>query len=68
MNNLGVCLLVQLSLGSGVAGLLWPEKLMPIFEALMFPWSASYRMVRIHSLAAVGVALIILAKLLTAGF
>jgi len=68
MNNLGVCLLVQLSLAFGVAGLLWPEKLRPIFDVLMFPWNASFRMVRIHSLAAVGVSLIILVRLLAIAF
>ncbi|HVM91488.1 MAG TPA: hypothetical protein VMT67_01685 [Terriglobales bacterium] len=68
MNNLGVCLLIQLSLTFGVAGLLWPDKLMPIFDALMFPWSASYRMVRAHSLGAVGLALLVLVKLLAVGF
>ena len=63
MNILGVCLLVQISLAFGVAGLLWPEKLMPVFDVLMFPWAASHRMVRANSLAAIGVSLIILAKL-----
>ncbi|HUO15381.1 MAG TPA: hypothetical protein VMX38_10375 [Verrucomicrobiae bacterium] len=63
MNTLGVCLLVQISLAFGVAGLLWPEKLMPLFDVLMFPWAASYRTVRANCLAAIGVSLIALAKL-----
>jgi hypothetical protein len=67
MNTLGVCLLVQISLAFGVAGLLWPDKLMPLFDVLMFPWAASYRTVRANSLAAIGVSLVVLAKL-AAGF
>ncbi len=63
MNTLGVCLLVQISLAFGVAGLLWPDKLMPFFDVLMFPWAASYRIVRANSIAAIGVSLIALAKL-----
>ena len=63
MNTLGVCLLVQISLGFGVAGLLWPDKLMPLFDVLMFPWAASYRTVRANSLAAIGVSLLVLTKL-----
>jgi len=63
MNYLGSCLLVQMSLAFGVAGLLWPEKLMPFFDVLMFPWAASYRMVRANSLAAIGLSLVVLAKL-----
>lgn len=68
MNYLGVCLLVQASLAFGVAGLLWPDKLMPLFEVLMFPWAASYRTVRANSLAAIGVSLVILVKLFAVGF
>ena len=68
MHYLGVCLLVQISLAFGVAGLLWPDKLMPIFEVLMFPWAASYRTVRANSLTAIGVSLVILVKLFTVGF
>ncbi len=68
MNYLAVCLLVQISLAFGVAGLLWPDKLMPLFEVLMFPWAASYRTVRANSLAAIGVSLVILVKLFAVGF
>jgi len=68
MDYLGVCLLVQMSLAFGVAGLLWPDKLMPLFDVLMFPWAASYRVVRANSLAAIGVSLVILAKLVAVGF
>lgn len=67
MNYLGLCLLVQMSLAFGVAGLLWPDKLMPLFEVLMYPWAASYRIVRANSVAAIGVSLLILVKLAVVG-
>jgi hypothetical protein len=66
MNDLGLCLVVQLCLAFGVAGLFWPEKLMPIFEVLMFPWVASYRGIRANSIAAIGLALLLLGRLLIA--
>ncbi len=68
MNTLGACLLVQFSLAFGVAGLLWPEKLMPIFDVLMFPWAASYRTVRAHSLAAIGLSVVMIVKIFALGF
>ena len=67
MDHLLLCLFVQLSLASGVAGLLWPDKFMPLFDLLMFPWAASYRGIRAHSIAAIGVSLLLLAKLLSGG-
>lgn len=67
MNYLGLCLLVQLSLAFGVAGLLWPEKFMPLFDILMFPWAASYRAIRANSLGAIGLSLVLLIKLTGAG-
>jgi hypothetical protein len=66
MDHLGLCLLVQLSLAFGVAGLLWPDKFMPLFDVLMFPWAASYRSVRANSLAAIGLSLVLLVKLFAA--
>jgi hypothetical protein len=66
MDYLGLCLFVQLSLAFGVAGLLWPDKFMPLFDVLMFPWAASYRTVRTNSVAAIGLSLVLLAKLFTA--
>jgi hypothetical protein len=65
MNDVALCLLAQLCLGFGVAGLFWPEKLMPVFEILMFPWSASYRGLRANSIAAIGLSLLFFARLLT---
>jgi hypothetical protein len=64
MNYLGLCLAVQFCLAFGVAGLFWPEKLMPLFEVLMFPWAASYRGIRANSIAAIGLSLLFFARLL----
>lgn len=64
MNSLGLCLAVQLSLGFGVAGLLWPEKFLPLFEVLMFPWAPSQRILRANSIAAILLAILLLASLL----
>ncbi len=65
MNFLGLCLVVQFSLIFGLAGLLWPEKLTPLFQILMFPWVASSRSIRGNSLVAIGLSLILMAALLT---
>jgi hypothetical protein len=65
MNILGLCLVLQLCLAFGVAGLFWPEKIMPFFDVLMFPWAASHRSVRANSIAALGLSALLLARLLT---
>jgi hypothetical protein len=65
MNSLGLCLVVQLCLAFGIAGLFWPDKLMPLFDVLMFPWAASYRAIRANSMAAIGLSLLLLGRLLT---
>lgn len=65
MNILELCLVVQLCLGFGVAGLFWPEKILPLFDVLMFPWAASYRSVRANSIAALGLSVLLLARLIT---
>jgi hypothetical protein len=64
MNILELCLALQVCLAFGVAGLLWPEKIMPFFDVLMFPWAASYRSVRANSIAALGLSALLLARLL----
>lgn len=63
MENLLVCIIVQLNLVFGVAGLIWPDKLMPVYGLLMFPWPASHRAIRIHGLVAIGGWVLVLAKL-----
>ncbi len=65
MNNLGLCLVLQLCLAFGMGGLFWPDKFMPIFDVLMFPWAASYRTIRANSIAAIGLSLLLLVTLLT---
>lgn len=65
MDILGLCFVVQLCLAFGVAGLFWPEKIMPLFDVLMFPWAASPRSVRANSIAALGLSALLLARLLT---
>ncbi len=64
MNHLGICLFVQLSLALGVAGLLWPDKFVPLFNVLLFPWAATDRAIRANSLAAIALALLLSLKLL----
>jgi hypothetical protein len=63
MEMLGLCLLVQLLLAFGVAGLLWPEKFMPLFGVLMFPWQANDRIVRAHGMLAIAVYLVMVTTL-----
>jgi hypothetical protein len=60
VNNLGLCVVVQLGLALGMAGLLWPDKFMPLFETLMFPWAASCRAIRANGIAAIGLSLLLL--------
>lgn len=64
MENYIVLLIVQLNLIFGVAGLLWPDRLMPVFAVLMFPWPASHRAIRVHGIIAIAGYVLVLAKLL----
>lgn len=64
MNALGLSLIVQLTLALGMAGLFWPEKVMPVFEILMFPWFASHRALRLNSMCALVISVLLLAALL----
>jgi hypothetical protein len=66
MHELELCVAVQLCLAFGVAGLFWPERLKPIFEVLMFPWAASYRSIRLNAVAAIGLSVLLFARLLLA--
>ena len=52
VENLIFYLIVQLNLIFGVAGLMWPDKIMPVFVLLMFPWPASHRAIRTHGIIA----------------
>ncbi len=64
MDYLGALFIVQFFLGFGVAGLLWPDKLKPLYGVLMFPWPASYRAVRAHSIVSIAAYFLVLGKLL----
>lgn len=59
MNHMVQLLVVQLSLVFGVAGLLWPEKLVAVFDVLMFPWPATHRLVRANAWGALFVAILL---------
>jgi hypothetical protein len=67
MDALAVSLVIQLILAFGLAGLLWPDKLLPVFDVLMFPWPASCRTVRASSLAAILVSVLLFFSLLPHG-
>lgn len=65
MNTLGLCLVVELGLAFGLAALFWPIKFMPIFEILMFPWTATCRGIRANGIAAIGLSVLLLVMRLT---
>jgi hypothetical protein len=65
MSNFIFYAIVQLNLVFGVAGLMWPDKFMPVYGLLMFPWPATHRAIRIHGFVAIGGYLLVLAKVLT---
>ena len=64
MNHLVLSLVVQLSLAFGVAGLLWPERLVTVFDVLMFPWPATYKLVRANAWGALLLSVILFFALL----
>jgi hypothetical protein len=59
MSSLGLSAVVQMSLMAGLAGLLWPERIMPVFAVLMYPWVPTRRTLWIHSLGAVALSLLL---------
>ena len=65
MNHLVLSLFVQLSLAFGVAGLLWPEKLVAVFDFLMFPWPATHKLVRANAWGAVVLSLLLFLTLIS---
>jgi len=62
MNSLILFCLVQLYLTFGLAGIVWPDKFMPLFGVLMFPWAASHRVIRVNGIAAITAYLILVGK------
>jgi hypothetical protein len=65
MNHLVLSLVVQLSLAFGVAGLLWPEKLVAVFDVLMFPWPATHKLVRANAWGAVVLSFLLFLTLIS---
>jgi hypothetical protein len=63
MENFVFLAIVQLNLVLGAAGLIWPDRLMPLFGVLMFPWPASHRAIRVHGIVAIAGYLLVLGKL-----
>jgi len=61
MNPMVQMLMIQLSVIFGVAGLLWPERLVAIFDVLMFPWPATYKMVGANAWGALALAVFLFA-------
>ena len=59
MSHLVLSLVVQLSLTFGLAGLLWPERLIAVFDVLMFPWPATHKFVRGNAWAALLLSLLL---------
>jgi hypothetical protein len=64
MENVIFYAIVQLNLIFGLAGLIWPDKLMPVYGWLMFPWPASHRAIRTHGIVAIAGYMVVLAKVL----
>jgi hypothetical protein len=58
-HHLVLSVVIQVSLAFGLAGLFWPDKFMPVFDVLMFPWPSSYRTVRGHSIAAIALSVVL---------
>jgi len=64
MDHVVLSLFIQLSLAFGVAGLLWPEKLVAVFDVLMFPWPATYGWVRANAWGALLLSFLLFLSLL----
>jgi hypothetical protein len=60
MNPTVQLVVIQLSVIFGVAGLLWPEKLVAVFDVLMFPWPATHKLVRANAWGALAIAIFLL--------
>jgi hypothetical protein len=65
MNYMVLSFAVQLCLAFGIAGLLWPEKLVAVFDVLMFPWAATHRLVRVNAWGALLLACLLFIGLLS---
>jgi hypothetical protein len=67
MDTVIFCFLAQLNLMFGVAGLIWPDKLMPAFRLFMFPWPATPRAIRVNGMVAIGTYLLVIGKVVLLG-
>jgi hypothetical protein len=65
MNHMLLSLVVQVSLAFGVAALLWPEKLIAVFDVLMFPWPATHKFVRANAWVAILLSVLLFLSLIT---
>jgi hypothetical protein len=63
MENLIFCIIVQLNLVFGIAGMVWPDRFMRLYGILMFPWPASHRAIRTHGVVAILGYVVVIAKL-----
>ena len=68
MENLVFYAIVQLNLVFGLAGLIWPNKLMPLYGVLMFPWPATHHAIRLHGAVAILGYVFVVARLLAAAY
>ena len=64
MHSVAVCVVAQFSMLFGLAGLFWPDKFLSLFDVLMFPFPASYRTVKAHSVGAIVLSLLLGVSLL----
>ena len=62
MNYIFLPVAAQLCLIFGVAGLFWPEKLVEVFDVLMFPWPATYKLVRTNAWGAILLSCLLLVR------
>jgi hypothetical protein len=65
--NLVFCFFIQVYLAFGLAGMVWPERFMPLFGVLMFPWAASHKLIRANGLAAIAAYLLLVARIWMVG-
>src|SRR6185437_7604296 len=68
MQHIALILIAQLFLVFGLAGLFWPEKFVAAFQLLMYPWSSSYRLIRMNSIGSLGLALVLAVGILLRTF
>lgn len=68
MQHIALTFIAQLFLIFGLAGLFWPEKFVAAFQLLMYPWSSSYRLIRMNSIGSLGLAVVLAVGILLRTF